>query len=93
MPQLTGVQLVQEIRKRGITGKIAVLSANLSPDIRAAYQGMGGRVVMDKPFNVDELRFVVNQHSAKPHSNSRFWEQRPIGERNVQSRDSATVRK
>jgi DNA-binding response OmpR family regulator len=63
MPQLTGVELVQEIRKRGITGRIVVLSAHLSPDIRAAYQWMGVRVVMDKPFNVDELRSVVNQHS------------------------------
>ena len=61
MQRLNGVELVQGIRERGITGRIVVLSAHLSPEIRDAYQRVGVQVVMDKPFDVEELRSVVNQ--------------------------------
>jgi DNA-binding response OmpR family regulator len=64
MPHLSGVELVQGIRERGITGKIVVLSAHLSPQVREAYQQMGVLMVMDKPFNVEELRSVVNELAA-----------------------------
>ena len=64
MPHLSGVELVQGIRERGITGKIVVLSAHLSPQVREAYQQMGVLMVMEKPFNVKELRSVVNELAA-----------------------------
>src|SRR5260370_12754820 len=64
MPHLSGVELVQRIRERGITGKIVVLSAHLSPQVREAYQQMGVLMVMDKPFNVAELRVAVDQLAA-----------------------------
>jgi two-component system, cell cycle sensor histidine kinase and response regulator CckA len=64
MPHLSGVELVQGIRERGITGKIVVLSAHLSPQVREAYQQMGVLTVMDKPFNVGELRSAVNELAA-----------------------------
>ena len=38
MPNLTGVELVDAIRKRGIPGNIIVLSAQISPEIREAYE-------------------------------------------------------
>ena len=60
MQRLNGVELVQGIRERGVTGRIVVLSAHLSPEIRDAYQRVGVQVVMDKPFDVEELRSVVN---------------------------------
>ena len=37
MPQLTGAELVSALRERGIHGKIIVLSAQLSSEIREAY--------------------------------------------------------
>src|SRR2546423_789662 len=40
MPQPTGVELVSAIGKRGVTGKIMVLSAQLSAEIREAYEQM-----------------------------------------------------
>ena len=64
MPHLSGVELVQRIRERGIAGKIVVLSAHLSPQVREAYQQMGVLMVMDKPFNVAELRVAVDQLAA-----------------------------
>lgn len=64
MPQLTGLELVQGIRERGILAKIMVLSAHLSPAIREAYERMGVQVVMAKPFDIGELRVAVNQLAA-----------------------------
>ena len=64
MPFLDGVELVQAIRKRGVTGRIIVLSAHLSPEVRAAYGRMNVQTVMNKPFDVEELRSVVIQRVA-----------------------------
>ena len=64
MPHLTGVELVGEIRKRGLPGKIMVLSAHLSADVRQAYEEMDVHVMLDKPFNIHELRSTVDQLAA-----------------------------
>ena len=59
MPRLTGVELVSAMRQRGINGKIIVVSAHLSPEIREAYARMDVHVMFSKPFNVEELRSAV----------------------------------
>jgi len=64
MPNLTGVELVDAIRKRRIPGKIIVLSAHLSSEIREAYERMDVRVMFGKPFNVDQLRTAVDRLTA-----------------------------
>lgn len=64
MPHLTGVELVGEIRKRGFPGKIMVLSAHLSADVRQAYEEMDVHVMLDKPFNIHELRSTVEHLAA-----------------------------
>jgi two-component system nitrogen regulation response regulator NtrX len=64
MPHLTGVELVGEIRKRGLAGKIMVLSAHLSAEIRQAYEQMDVHVMLDKPFNIHELRSTVDNLAA-----------------------------
>jgi CheY-like chemotaxis protein len=64
MPNLTGVELVDAIRKRGITGKIIVVSAHLSSEIREAYERMDVHVMFPKPFNVDQLRSAVDRLTA-----------------------------
>src|ERR1700752_258757 len=56
MPQLSGVELVREIRERGIAAKIMILSAELSPEIRVAYEQMNVHVILSKPFGIEELR-------------------------------------
>ena len=61
MPKLSGVKLVEEIRKRGITSDIIVVAANLSPEVREAFSQMGVHVMFMKPFNVDELRSAVDR--------------------------------
>lgn len=56
MPYLTGVELVRRLRERGFQGKIMVLSAYLTPELRAAYAEMNVDVILDKPFNIHDLR-------------------------------------
>jgi CheY-like chemotaxis protein len=64
MPHLTGVELVQEIRQRGIGGKIMVLSAHLSPEIRTAYELIDVHLILDQPFDIQDLRSAVDRLAA-----------------------------
>ena len=64
MPHMTGVQLVEEMRKRGITSEIMVLSAHISSEVRAAYERMDVHVMFPKPFDIGQLRSAVDQLAA-----------------------------
>jgi CheY-like chemotaxis protein len=64
MPGMTGMELVRAIRQRGINGRIIVVSAHLSPEVREAYGQMGVQDMFSKPFNVDELRSTVHRVTA-----------------------------
>lgn len=64
MPNLTGVELVDEIRKRGIPGEIIVLSAHVSSDIREAYERMKVHAILPKPFDLGTLRSAVDHLAA-----------------------------
>lgn len=64
MPHLTGLELVHEMRKRSIAAKIMVLSAHLTPEIRRGYEQMEINVVLDKPFDIHELRAAVDRLAA-----------------------------
>jgi len=61
MPHMTGVELVGEMRKRGINSKIMVMSADLSREVRDAYERMDVHLVFPKPFDVSALRSAVDQ--------------------------------
>ena len=64
MPHMTGVELVEQMRKRGITSKVMVLSAHISSEIRADYERMDVHVMFPKPFDVGQLRSAVDQLAA-----------------------------
>ena len=64
MPKLTGLELVTEIRRRGIEGKIIVVSANLSAEVCEAYKRMDVSVMFSKPFDIRQLRSAVEQLAA-----------------------------
>ena len=64
MPNLTGIELVEAFRKRGISSKIIVVSAHLSDEVREAYKRMDVHVMFPKPFNVDQLRSAVDRLTA-----------------------------
>ena len=60
MPHMTGLELVGEMRKRGITSKIMVLSADVSPEVREAYERVDVHLVFPKPFNICDLRSAID---------------------------------
>ena len=64
MPKLTGVELVREIRRRGIEGKIIVVSANLSSEVCEAYKRMEVSLIFSKPFDIRQLRSAVDALAA-----------------------------
>lgn len=60
MPLVSGVELVRELRERSYRGKIMVLSAHLTTEIREAYAQMNVDVILDKPFDIHELRATLD---------------------------------
>ena len=61
MPGLTGHELVKAIKARGISGKVIVVSAYLTPELRQGYEQLGVDTMFSKPFSVEELRAVVDR--------------------------------
>src|SRR5450755_1521622 len=64
MPDVTGLDLVGAIRERGIAGKIIVVSADLSPEIRESFEGLKVDAIFPKPFDVSKLRAEVDRLAA-----------------------------
>ena len=64
MPHLTGAELVRALRDRGNNGKIIVVSALLSSEIRETFKRMDVHDMFSKPFNVEELRSAVDRLAA-----------------------------
>ncbi len=64
MPNLSGVELVDEIRKRGIPGELIVLSAHVSSELCEAYERMKVHAIFPKPFDLGVLRSTVDQLAA-----------------------------
>ena|SRR3982751_6480490 len=60
MPHMSGLELVVEMRKRGITSKIMVLSADLEPEVREAYERVDVHLIFPKPFDIRELRSAID---------------------------------
>lgn len=61
MPAMTGVELIQQLREKSFRGKVMVLSAYLSAEIRAAYEALAVDAMVSKPFDVHELRATVTR--------------------------------
>jgi|SRR3954451_5647290 CheY-like chemotaxis protein len=64
MPGVSGMGFVRQLRERGFGGKIMVLSAHLSPEVRAAYEAMEVDAMIDKPFSIKALRQTLDEVSA-----------------------------
>ena len=60
MPKMSGVELVQRLRDVNFGGKIIVLSAHLTDENRSAYAELNVDTMLTKPFDVHELREVVD---------------------------------
>lgn len=60
MPNQTGVELVGALRERGVSSKIIILSAHVSPDVRETYERLQVYAIFSKPFDLGELRAAVD---------------------------------
>ena len=60
MPKVSGIELVQRLRAAHFAGKIVVLSAHLTDENRRAYTDLNVDKMLTKPFDVHELRQVIN---------------------------------
>jgi two-component system, response regulator, stage 0 sporulation protein F len=61
MPDLSGVELVRMIKERRYPAKIMVVSAQLLPEVRQAYECFDVHVMFSKPFDVGMLRDAVDR--------------------------------
>ena len=64
MPGVSGIQFVRQLRERNFAGKIMVLSAHLSTEVRAAYEAMAVDAMIDKPFSIKALRQTLDRVAA-----------------------------
>ncbi len=64
MPGLTGLELVDAIKRRGAGGKIIVISAHLSSEVRESFERLAVHAVFPKPFDVAQLRSAVDRIAA-----------------------------
>jgi DNA-binding response OmpR family regulator len=71
MPRVSGLELVRRLRARDFDGKIIVLAAHLTEEIRRAYIELNVDMIFSKPFDVHELREVINL--AKPAYRDVNW--------------------
>lgn len=60
MPNLRGLDLVRQLRAMKFGGKIFVLSAYLSPEMKSAYSKLNVDRMIEKPFDIHELRAAVD---------------------------------
>jgi CheY-like chemotaxis protein len=60
MPQISGVELVRELRARKFPGKVVVLSGHLGDDNIREYEQLRVDKMISKPFDVDELRETID---------------------------------
>jgi DNA-binding response OmpR family regulator len=60
MPKVSGIELVQRLRAANFGGKIVVLSAHLTDENRRAYAELNVDTMLTKPFDVYELRELID---------------------------------
>jgi len=60
MREMSGLQLVRCLREVNFGGRIIVLSAHLTDEHRSAYAALKVDTMLNKPFDVSELREAVD---------------------------------
>jgi DNA-binding response OmpR family regulator len=65
MPNMSGVELVRRLRAANFAGRIIILSAHLTDENRCAYTELKVDMMLTKPFDVHQLREVVDDLSKR----------------------------
>ena len=66
MPRVTGLELMRQLRAQHFGGKIVVISAFLDEENTRAYRALGVDLMLEKPFDLDELRHAIDDPGEKP---------------------------
>lgn len=67
MMNVSGPELVEQLRVIRYPGKIVVLSSNLTRDVKDLYTKLGADRLIGKPFDLSELRQTVQELGACLH--------------------------
>jgi len=68
MPRKTGVELVHEIRARGWTLPVILMSSHLSQEILASCGAVERLAFLQKPFYIDDLRHAIDRAASPVRS-------------------------
>ena len=68
MPRKTGVELVHEIRARGQTVPVILMSSHLSEEILASCKAVEHIAFLQKPFAISDLRHAIDRAAAPVRS-------------------------
>jgi len=68
MPRKTGVELVHEIRARGWTLPVILMSSHLSQEILASCGAVERLAFLQKPFSIDDLRHAIDRAASPVRS-------------------------
>jgi len=66
MPEMTGLELVKQLKVTAFNGKIIILSAYLTIELENQYRAAGADRIMQKPFDLDDLKKAVKELAPKP---------------------------
>lgn len=61
MPAMSGPELQQELRRRGLNIPIIFITAQVDPDLRSTLMAQGAVECLFKPFSEHELRSALDQ--------------------------------
>ncbi len=67
MPRLTGLQLIERLRKDKFKARIVVASGLISPEMETAYKAQLVDRIIHKPFRMASLCKVVSELAASSH--------------------------
>ena len=60
MPPVSGLELVQHLRKNGVRAKIIVISSTLTNELMTAYRDKHVDKILQKPFMLENLSFTLD---------------------------------
>lgn len=68
MPHKTGVELVHEIRARGLTLPVILMSSHLSEEVLVSCSAVERIAFLQKPFALSDLRHAIDRAAAPVRS-------------------------
>lgn len=68
MPELSGIQLIEQLPQLDFHGKVVLLSGYLTEDLQETYEGLPIDKIIQKPFPLADLTKVVKEISEKIES-------------------------